>query len=69
MWIPDTIVYEEGGIEPFWLYSGLDGFVYRSEKFPERSVVTKFGNQFALNELSCIFKFKDFDDRGYHIGN
>ena len=34
MWIPDTIVYEEG--EPFWVYSDHEGTVHRDERFLEK---------------------------------
>ena len=55
LWIPDTIVYEQG-IDPYWIYSGFDGLVYRTEKFYDKTVVSKLGNKYQLNELSAIIK-------------
>jgi len=55
LWIPDTIVYEEA-TEPYWLYSDPSGYVYRTENFQERTIVTKFGNQFAMSDLCAIVK-------------
>jgi hypothetical protein len=28
VWLPDTIIFNDGD-GPMWLYSGLDGYVYR----------------------------------------
>ena len=58
LWIPDTIV-NESGIDPYWIYSGYDGYVYRSDKFYDRMIVSKLGNKYHLNELSAIIKYQD----------
>eukprot|EP00347_Sterkiella_histriomuscorum_P019089 403342991 len=68
VWIPDTIVYQVGQ-EPFWIYSGFDGCVYRADKFYERSIVSKLGSKYMLNELSAIVKFEDYTDSGSPNGN
>ena len=68
LWIPDTIVYQ-AGMDPFWIYSGFDGLVYRSDKFNDRTIVSKLGSKYMLGELSAILKFEDFDDSGRPNGN
>ena len=55
VWVPDTVVYEEG-TEPFWLFSGPDGIVRRTEKFVERNIVTKFGNIKDMCEVCSVVK-------------
>ena len=44
MWVPDTLVYNDGDA-PFWMYSGVDGLVYRTENFIDKHVLNKLGNQ------------------------
>ena len=29
MWVPDTLVYNDGDA-PFWIYTGVDGLIYRT---------------------------------------
>ncbi len=60
LYIPDTIVYNDSGksyrTNPFWIYSSMEGFVYRTEAFQEHHVIQKLGNQFNLKELVAIQK-------------
>ncbi|CAG9320088.1 unnamed protein product [Blepharisma stoltei] len=40
--IPDTIVFNES-MMPVWIYTGEDGFVYRTETFHDHLIHNKFG--------------------------
>jgi len=42
--IPDTIVFQDSGLDPFWLYSDDEGFVNRTTKFDDRDILRKMGN-------------------------
>ena len=65
LWIPDTIVYNDGGLQPFWVYTGEDGVVWKTEAFSEKDIISKMANQFKLDELVSIAKFSDEVD---HVG-
>jgi len=56
LWIPDTIVYNDGSNQPFWVYTGSDGIVRKTEDFTEKDIISKMANQFKLDELICIAK-------------
>ena len=40
--IPDTIVFNESMI-PVWIYTGLDGFIYRTETFHDQLILNRLG--------------------------
>ena len=42
IWIPDTIVFNESMI-PVWIYTGLDGFIYRTETFHDQLIMNRLG--------------------------
>lgn len=67
MWVPDTVVYNDGDA-PFWIYSGVDGLVYRTENFIDKHVVNKLGNSGSPDELVAILKYPEFGD-GHAVGN
>lgn len=54
MWVPDTIVYNDGANQPYWIYTGEDGIVRKTEDFTDKEIISKFANQFKLDELVCI---------------
>jgi len=53
--IPDTIVYNDRDV-PFWIFTGMDGLVYRTEKFNSKQVSEKLGNYLSANELVAVSK-------------
>ena len=67
MWVPDTLVYNDGDA-PFWMYSGVDGLVYRTENFIDKHVLNKLGNQTKPEELVAIIKYPEYSD-GKIVGN
>lgn len=40
--IPDTIVFNESMV-PVWVYTGLDGFIYRTETFHDQLIMNRLG--------------------------
>ena len=43
--------------------------MHRTEKFYDRTIVSKLGSKYNLNELSAVIKYEDFDDSGKPNGN
>ena len=56
LWIPDTIVSNDSGMQPYWIYTGSDGVVRKTEEFNDKDIVVKMANQLKLDELICIAK-------------
>ena len=56
LWIPDTIVVNEKEMPPFWLYSSEEGFVFRTDTFTSKNIVTKLGNYTSPDELVAVVK-------------
>ena len=46
LWIPDTVIYNDPGQQPYWVYTGHDGVVRKTEEFFDKDIVAKFANQF-----------------------
>lgn len=61
VWLPDTIVYNDPGLQPYWVYTGKDGIVWKTEDFIDKDIVSKMANQFKLDELVCVAKCVDWD--------
>ncbi len=55
LWLPDTIVFNDGD-GPMWFYSGLDGYVYRTDSFIAKNITTKLSNYTSPDELVGVVK-------------
>ena len=64
VWIPDTIVYNDQGSGVFWVYTGEDGFVHKTENFQDKHIVSKLGDQYHLDEVAAIIKSHEYDEMG-----
>lgn len=51
------------GSGAFWIYTGEDGYVHKTENFQDKHVVSKLGDQYHLDEIAAIIKISDFDER------
>lgn len=67
IWIPDTIVYNDHGSGAFWIYTGEDGYVHKTENFQDKHIVSKLGDQYHLDEVAAIIKTHDYDEIGRDI--
>ena len=56
LWLPDTIVYNDGDNPPMWFYSSEQGYVYRTDSFHHKNITTKLGNYASQDELVAIVK-------------
>lgn len=41
LWVPDTVVYNDN-CPPYWIYTGGDGFVYKTETFMDKHIIDQF---------------------------
>jgi hypothetical protein len=64
LWLPDTVVYNDVGSPAFWVYTGEDGWVHKTENFQEKHVVSKLGDQYHLDEVTAVMKTIDYDENG-----
>ena len=55
LWLPDTVVFNDED-QPIWLYSGLDGYVYRTDNFYAKNVMNKLANYTSTDELVAVIK-------------
>jgi LMBR1 domain-containing protein 1 len=55
LWLPDTIVVNDGSV-PMWLYSSEDGYVYRTDTFTSKNVIAKMCNYSSPDELVAVLK-------------
>lgn len=62
LWIPDTIVYNDMGSGAFWIYTGEDGYVHKTENFQDKHVISKLGDQYHLDEIAAVIKMSDYDE-------
>ena len=55
--LPDTIILNDRDCPGMWFYSSSDGYVYRTDSFIQRNVLTKY-NEYAThdNELVAVLK-------------
>mmetsp|Transcript_555 Transcript_555/g.601 ORF Transcript_555/g.601 Transcript_555/m.601 type:complete len:84 (-) Transcript_555:442-693(-) len=53
---------------PYWIYTNSEGVVVRTDQFNERHVVSKIGNQYAIDELVAVCKMAD-NREGHLVGN
>ena len=60
IWIPDTIVVNDGDLPPMWFYSSTAGYVYRTDSFNYNNVVAKFTKNTDKDELVAVFKKPSF---------
>eukprot|EP00742_Colponemidia_sp_Colp-10_P005596 GILJ01005982.1.p1 GENE.GILJ01005982.1~~GILJ01005982.1.p1 ORF type:complete len:988 (+),score=146.86 GILJ01005982.1:2024-4987(+) len=65
LWIPDTVVYGDGE-GPMWFYSSKEGYVYRTDSFQDKHVVSKLGNSQRLDDLVAVSK-KPVRDKGGRV--
>lgn len=57
LWLPDTIVLNErNDLPPMWFYTSEDGYVYRTDCFTIKNVVTKLSNYASPDELVAVLK-------------
>ena len=57
LWLPDTIVLNErNDLPPMWFYTSEDGYVYRTDTFTIKNVVTKLSNYASPDELVAVIK-------------
>jgi LMBR1 domain-containing protein 1 len=56
VWIPDTVVLNDGDIPPMWLYSNAQGFVFRTDTFTSKNVISKLANYTSPDELVAVLK-------------
>ena len=63
LWLPDTIIFNDGNLTKAWLYSNTDGYVYRTDNFTARHIVAKLGNWGATEELVAVSKKPYYEKR------
>ena len=56
LWLPDTIVINDGDLSPMWFFSSVDGQVYRTDLFNYNNVVAKLTKKTEKDELVAVFK-------------
>ncbi|KAL4477278.1 hypothetical protein ABPG73_003404 [Tetrahymena malaccensis] len=56
IWLPDTLVFNDGDLPAMWFYTSQSGFVYRADSFNKRNIVQKFGEHCSPDELVCVLK-------------
>jgi len=56
LWIPDTIITAEGDNPPMWIYSSPEGYVYRSDSFTAKSIITKLAAYASPEEIVAVLK-------------
>ncbi len=54
LWVPDTIIIE--GDQPMWMYSNPQGYVFRSDLFTSKNVISKLANYTSPDELVAVVK-------------
>lgn len=60
LWIPDTIVLNDRDMPNYWLYSDPRGFVFRTDSFTAKNVVSKLANYTSPDELVAVVKKQHF---------
>lgn len=57
LWLPDTIVLnEKNDLPPMWFYTSEDGYVYRTDTFSMKNIVSKLSNYASPEELVAVLK-------------
>ena len=56
LWIPDTIVLNDKEMPNYWLYSDPKGFVFRTDTFTPKNVISKLANYTSPDELVAVMK-------------
>ena len=54
--IPDTLVYNDTDLPPFWIYTDADGYATRVDGFNSRQVVASFTQGTSEEEVVAVFK-------------
>lgn len=69
IWIPDTIVFNDGDLPPMWFYSNEQGYVKRTDTFVSKNIATKLGNYASPDELVALVKSARFNSNNDLVGN
>lgn len=56
LWIPDTIILNDREMPNYWLYTDQRGYVFRTDTFTSKNVVSKLANYTSPDELVCVIK-------------
>ena len=56
MFIPDTIVINDQDLPPMWFYTSKEGYVYRTDLYNYRNVVSKFNKNTHPDEVVAVVK-------------
>jgi LMBR1 domain-containing protein 1 len=56
LWIPDTIIFNDGNCPPMWFFTNSDGYVFRSDTFNSRNIINKLSNYTSSLELVALNK-------------
>ncbi|CAD8139136.1 unnamed protein product [Paramecium pentaurelia] len=60
LWVPDTIVLNDREIPNYWLYSDSRGYVFRTDTFTSKNVISKLANYTSPDELVAVVKKQQF---------
>ncbi|CAK83163.1 unnamed protein product (macronuclear) [Paramecium tetraurelia] len=60
LWVPDTIVLNDREMPNYWLYSDSRGYVFRTDAFTSKNVVSKLANYTSPDELVAVVKKQQF---------
>ncbi|KAM3146974.1 hypothetical protein pb186bvf_000690 [Paramecium bursaria] len=60
LWIPDTVVLNDKEMPNYWLYSDPKGFVFRTDTFTPKNVISKLANYTSPDELVAVMKKQQF---------
>lgn len=56
IWLPDTLVFNDGDLPAMWFYTSQSGHVFRADSFNKRNIIQKFGEHCSPDELVCVLK-------------
>lgn len=56
LWVPDTIILNDREMPNYWLYSDHRGYVFRTDTFTSKNVVSKLANYTSPDELVAVIK-------------
>lgn len=68
VWVPDTIVFNDQDMQPYWVYSSKEGLVHRLDQINSRMVQSKLAYFTSPDELVAVLK-KPSIDKGECVGN
>ncbi|CAK94849.1 unnamed protein product (macronuclear) [Paramecium tetraurelia] len=64
LWVPDTIVLNDKEMPNYWLYSDSRGYVFRTDTFTSKNVISKLANYTSPDELVAVVKKQQFRNMG-----